>query len=248
MLSIKKLLTDIISDGKTKNSTLTINKGTAGQNWCKKKCGVVEFYVESTGISWGTGWNTIATLPSGYEPPLYYDFVAKDNTNDTACSCKITAGGEVQVYKTSSVSNHVRIHGIHFAGGGYSLTALFRVFSRLAERWWEYAERKETAYKDAWPLELEGGKHNNTKHNNSERKLHLDICGSSNNRKHSLCGWIPDYRNREHGYKCIWNACRRWEATILCKEHVGWLSDNSNNRILACKRIALISERGWAVC
>ena len=118
MLSIKKLLTEIISDGKTKNSTLTINKGTAGQNWCKKKCGVVEFYVEASGISWGTGWNTIATLPSGYGPPLYYDFVAKDNTNDTACSCKITAGGEVQEYKTNAVSNHVRIHGIHFAGGG----------------------------------------------------------------------------------------------------------------------------------
>lgn len=247
MLSIKKLLTDIICDGKTKDSTLTINKGTAGQNWCKKKCGVVEFYVESTGISWGSGWNTIATLPSGYEPLLYYDFVAKDNTNDTACSCKITAGGEVQVYKTSSVSNHVRIHGIHFAGGGYSLTALFRVFSRLAERWWEYAEHKETTYEDAWIPEFKSSKHNDTKHNNSKWQLHFGVCHGSI-RKHNLRSWLPDYRNREYSHKHIWSACRRWKTTILYKEYVRWLCNDNNNRLLTCKRIALIPERGCVAC
>lgn len=96
-------------------STLTVNKGTEGQNWCRKRNGLVEFYVESSGISWSSGWNTIATLPEGFKPYLYYDFVGKDNTNDTACSCKVSAMGEVQVYKTSSLSNSVRIHNLHFA-------------------------------------------------------------------------------------------------------------------------------------
>ena len=114
MLDVKKLLTKII---KLDSSTLTINKGSGSQKWCKKRNGLVEFYVEVTGVSYSSGWNTIATLPSGYRPSAYYDFMGKDNTNDTACSCKVTAGGEVQVYKTSSLSGALRIHSSHFVGG-----------------------------------------------------------------------------------------------------------------------------------
>lgn len=96
-------------------STLSINKGTAGQNWCRKRNGLVEFYVECSAISWSSGWNTIATLPNGFKPYSYYDFMGKDNTNDTACSCKVSAMGEVQVYKTNVISNNVRVHNLHFA-------------------------------------------------------------------------------------------------------------------------------------
>ena len=117
MLNVKKLLTNLM---KNVSSTLTVKKGTGAQNWCHIRNGIVEFYIEVTGASWSTGWNTIATLPSGYEPIAYYDLMGKDNTNDTACSCKVTGSGDVQVYKTNSLSAAVRVHSVHFAklGGG----------------------------------------------------------------------------------------------------------------------------------
>ena len=247
MLSIKKLLTEIISDGKTKNSTLTINKGTAGQNWCKKKCGVVEFYVEASGISWGTGWNTIATLPSGYGPPLYYDFVAKDNTNDTACSCKITAGGEVQVYKTNAVSNHVRIHGIHFAGGGYSLTALFRVFSRLAERWWEYAEHEENAYKTIKASELPSNLHKQIKCFSSGKQLHFRNSACAIKRNTDSGNGIYDNGNGKHKHKCLRNIFKWRCSYTLLKEYCKFRSHRYSNRIYARSGLA-VSERGCVAC
>lgn len=118
MLNVKKTLTKLLNNGSTANSTLTVKKGTGAQNWCRKKCGLVEFYIEVTGASWSTGWNTIATLPSGYIPISYYDFNGIDNTNDTSCHAKITASGDVQVYKTNSLSSAVRVHGLYFALGG----------------------------------------------------------------------------------------------------------------------------------
>lgn len=99
--------------GGVESSTLTVVKGTVGtKNYCKKVGYIVVFYIELTGISWASGWNTLATLPTGYIPTDYFDFAGIDNTNDTACHGKVTAGGEVQVYKTSSLSNNIRLNGM----------------------------------------------------------------------------------------------------------------------------------------
>lgn len=131
MKKITTLLNEMVTG---KASTLTVKKGTGTQNWCRIRNGIVEFYVEVTGASWSSGWNTIATLPDGYEPNAYYDFEGKDNTNDTACSAKVTAGGDVQVYKTSSLSSAVRVHSTHFAKLGGVVKKLLRML--ISERGW----------------------------------------------------------------------------------------------------------------
>lgn len=132
MKNVRTLLKKATQDGAAKSSILTINKGTGAQNWCRKKNGIVEFYVEVTGVSWSSGWNTIATLPSGYRPMSYYDFNGLDSNNDTSCHAKVTGAGEIQIYKAGSLSGSVRIHGVHYASGGVinhlrsAITNLFR--------------------------------------------------------------------------------------------------------------------------
>lgn len=131
MLNVKKTLSKIITNV---SSTLDVKKGTGAQNWCVLRNGIVEFYIEITGASWSSGWNTIATLPSGYEPIVYYDLMGKDNTNDTACSCKVTATGDVQVYKTNSLSAAVRVHSVHFAKLGGVVKLLKNAISNLCRK------------------------------------------------------------------------------------------------------------------
>lgn len=129
MLNVKKTLTNLMNNvvkvesvSQTTATTVTANGGTA---WTQVRCPstinplcVVGYYLEG-----GSGCS-VYNMSLGHDSNGYYGSFALRNGQSSANSVKITA---------------------HFLcrGGGYSLTALFRVFSRLAERWWEYAEHKD---------------------------------------------------------------------------------------------------------
>jgi len=92
-------------------TALTIASGwTAGSNWAIKKAGIVEAYIEVTGGTYTSGWNTVATLPEGYRPYHYFDDALLDNGRSTACAVKVTTYGSVQVYYTSNLANNLRLH------------------------------------------------------------------------------------------------------------------------------------------
>ena len=68
-----KVLKDAIDTINTKtSSTLTVASGWSApstNNWCHKRAGVVDFFIELTPNAWTTGGMvTCATLPSGYRP------------------------------------------------------------------------------------------------------------------------------------------------------------------------------------
>lgn len=46
-------------------------------------------------------WSNIATVPSGYRPSNSFDVMAVDTTNALGVECRITAGGEVNVWVRS---------------------------------------------------------------------------------------------------------------------------------------------------
>ena len=117
MLNVKKTLTKIIHDGSTKNSTSTILKGTAAENWCRKKIGLVEFCVGINGITWTDGaWNGIARLPDGYRPTSPYDAVGIDYDRDVTVHAKVGSDGYINIFKPSglSMSDKIRVHNSHF--------------------------------------------------------------------------------------------------------------------------------------
>lgn len=119
MLNVKKLLTKILDYD---IDTLTVIKGTVSTNRCWKHAGMVEFFIDLTGLTYTSGWNTVAKLPSGFEPTAYYDFPVLNVSTDQATSGKVTATGEVQIFKSSYAGANMRIHSTHFAklGGGTS--------------------------------------------------------------------------------------------------------------------------------
>ena len=92
--------------------TLSIASGWSGGNsWLIKSGNIVECYVEITGGTLSSGWNTVATLPSGFRPYSYFDSIQDDNGRDSFCTVKVTSGdGYIQVYKTSTTSNNLRLH------------------------------------------------------------------------------------------------------------------------------------------
>ena len=61
-----------------------------------------------SGGSLSNGWNTIGTIPSGYKSLNNFDFIIWDNGNSYGVQGKIKSDGELQIYKTSSVSNNIR--------------------------------------------------------------------------------------------------------------------------------------------
>ena len=118
MLNVKKTLTKLIDH---ETSTLTIVNGTVGNsNRCRKHDGMVEFFIDLEGITYSSGWNTVAQLPSGWEPENYYDFLALNTATDQATSAKVSSSGAVQIFKSSYAGAKMRIHSMHFAklGGG----------------------------------------------------------------------------------------------------------------------------------
>lgn len=98
-------------------SVLTIASGwNSDGNWCIKKAGVVEMYIQITGGTYSSGWNQVATLPEGYRPKYSFDSINLDNgSNELAADVKIQADGKVSVYKTETLSNNLRFHAVFFA-------------------------------------------------------------------------------------------------------------------------------------
>lgn len=106
------MATDKLTTNKPIIGTLSIARGWSGNNSYLVKSGnIVECYVEVTGGTLSSGWNTVATLPSGFRPYSYFDSIQDDNGRDSFCTVKVTAGeGYIQVYKTSTTSNNLRLH------------------------------------------------------------------------------------------------------------------------------------------
>lgn len=114
-----KVLKDLIDALSTRtDSTISVASGwTASQNWCRKRAGIVEFYLEITGGTLASGWNTVGTLPSGYRPPAAFDDVVLNNgsTTDPATQMKVQANGSIRVYKVAATTNDLRLRAVFIA-------------------------------------------------------------------------------------------------------------------------------------
>ena len=76
---------------------------------CNKVLNIVSICFEATKSSaLDSGWNTMGTLPSGFRPSsdIYVSFI--DAQNDFGTYGKINSSGQIQVYKTSSMSTRER--------------------------------------------------------------------------------------------------------------------------------------------
>ena len=107
---------DYLADECTlQTTTVTRASGwSEGQNWVKKKFGIVQMYFEVNGGSVSSsGWITVGTLPEGFRPTgTYIDMVNLDNSRSSDCCIKIGTGGAIQVYKTSTLSNNLRLYAM----------------------------------------------------------------------------------------------------------------------------------------
>ena len=149
---------------------------------------------------------------------------------------------------------------IVISGGGYFLTRFMSTFSRLAERWWEYVERKENAYED-----ISNGSY--CRHRLYQNRWNWDLLGSRNDGI-KLCGNrnVPN-RIQKHFVNLRICDFRIWQHTHI-RRHIS-IGTNIINKLnvylwkgrfvhnwrrlwnqLGCNRpdIATTSERGWAVC
>ena len=121
MLNIKKTLTKLLTQ---EAGTLQILKGTAGAGTrCTRNGNVVEFFIDLSGLTYISGWNTVAQLPSGWEPNNYYD--------DASASAKVTSTGEIQIFNSSYVGAKMRIHSTHLVKWGGVIRTLKSAISNL---------------------------------------------------------------------------------------------------------------------
>lgn len=105
------MASDKITTNRPIVGSLSIASGWSGSNsWLVKSGNIVDCYVEVTGGTLSSGWNTVATLPSGFRPYSYFDSLQVDNGRDSFCFTKVTASGYIQVYKGSNTSNNLRLH------------------------------------------------------------------------------------------------------------------------------------------
>lgn len=93
---------------------ITVASGwVANQSICKRQANVVEYYLEVTGGTLSSGWNTIGTLPLNFRPTTTFNAVGIDSGNTTApvCWTQVTTGGLIRVYQLSGTTNNLRLHG-----------------------------------------------------------------------------------------------------------------------------------------
>lgn len=95
----------------TTSGTITANSsgGWSANGWCKKYGNLVSFYIDGNKSSaLASGWNTVATLPSGFRPNDAFDFAMIDPGSDYASEGKVNTDGTVQVYKNSNSTTRIR--------------------------------------------------------------------------------------------------------------------------------------------
>lgn len=101
-----------------KSGNISVTSGWTvqdGNNWCRKSGHVAEFYLEVTGGTLASGWNNLGTLPSGFTPLFSVNIVGIDNGTSgvPACQVQVSSAGEISVYKTSVLTNKLRIFGVY---------------------------------------------------------------------------------------------------------------------------------------
>ena len=104
----------INSDLSTPTGEITVASGwVVNQSTCKRQANVVEYYLEVTGGTLSSGWNTIGTLPLNFRPSTTFNDVGIDTGNATApvCWTQVTTNGLIRVYKLSGTTNNLRLHG-----------------------------------------------------------------------------------------------------------------------------------------
>lgn len=95
----------------TISGTITANTsggwGVYGQ--LQKYGNVVSFYIDANKSSaLSSGWNTIATLQSGFRPTYNFDFAMIDPGSDFASEGKVNTDGTIQVYKNANSTTRIR--------------------------------------------------------------------------------------------------------------------------------------------
>ena len=200
-----------------------------------------------TTTTWGTGSGNRITctvdsnmpLPSGISTGTELNGIFA-HINGTTFRAQNNTG------LTLAANNNFDVSMTYLTGGGYSVTSFMSTFSRLAERWWEYVERKENSYSSNGESELLN-RIAIEKRNSKRGKF--GICGySAAEHKESdrlgrgcLCG----DRFSEHGFVGVRDAEYRDKRI----NHESFYDNKNHNGLCEIYRsrfIATTSERGWA--
>ena len=95
----------------TISGTITANSsgGWSAYGQLQKYGNVVSFYIDANKSSaLSSGWNTIATLQSGFRPTYNFDFAMIDPGSDFASEGKVNTDGTIQVYKNANSTTRIR--------------------------------------------------------------------------------------------------------------------------------------------
>lgn len=178
---------------------------------------------------------TVIAMRSSAGSVGYNIQLATSNISKSSCTIRCWNNGSGTITPS--------INWIAF-GGGYSLKALFH---RLAERWWEYAERKETT-------------HQNASFHNKGRYCQRDTIGKqllkleqNDNKSRVSSDWGNWLRPPEHlcvCFTCRAYICLDWFRNNILhdKKHIGrfFKLPFVCRRSLAAGIGTDISERGWS--
>ena len=247
MLNVKKTLTKLMNnlpflavESKSTGSFTIAANNTAETSLSVAKTGytplaVVGFNLQGSGVSFCTPYHIYLSGSS-----VYYAFRNYSN-------------GQASVSSASFYVLYLKL------GGGYSLTALFNAFSRLAERRWEYAESEETEHENV------NGTERPDATDGSERGMHSIPSGRPANRADRLSiGMACDTLGKRQTFSgcfCDREGIQRFELCGLPDKYkhsrrnqssrpLGWHNIRSAVRIFEAKNSdifrGLTPERGWS--
>lgn len=247
MLNVKKTLTKLLS-------------GLSGGSNCLK--------LGNVGICWGTIDATSITaneFRTGSEA-FPFTFASSPSVNitllDPTASPQnihwfvhdLSTSAFTWGFKNSYGGNWGTSHGCWIAIGiigGYSLKALSEIFSRLAERWWEYAECKEESHQNHGEYE----RHNRIKGLPYTSNIVQYILRSIVERCNSCRVYSNSINNSINKPRIMWYLPHwdKWEygrdrcIKILTKRNAYLFDGNIHSCVCAHRSNRLIiSERGWS--
>lgn len=160
-----------------------------------------------------------------------------------------TTGFTARIFNADSSTRSPYVDWIAtISWGGYFLTRFMSTFSHLAERWWEYVERKENAYSTNGESELLN-RIAIEKRNSKRGKFGIGGYSAAEHKESDRLGrgYLCGDRFSEHGFVGVRDAEFRDKRI----NHESFYDNKNHNGLCEIYRsrfIATTSERGWAVC
>lgn len=116
----RAFLIELNSKLSPQNGGCTVASGwSTNANWIRKIAGIATLYLDVNGGTLNTGWTAVATIPSGFRPYGTFDAIIVNNGSNTEPGAQVkfnASTGEIQVYKSSTVTNNLRISATYVCG------------------------------------------------------------------------------------------------------------------------------------